>query len=84
MNHFAKRCMSKEKVNRSIVKTVDQEAHSDSSDAESLCGIEEVGSVESNPKPRPVRNIKNENCEIKVLIDTGASVNVTMSNCRGH
>ena len=80
MNHFAKRCMSKGKVNQSVVQTVHQEVHSDSSDAESLCGIEEVGSVESNPKPRPVRSIKIENSEIKVLIDTGASVNV-MDEC---
>ena len=46
----------------------------------SLCGIEEVGAVESNPKPRPVRSIKIENCEVKVLTDTGATVNV-MDEC---
>ena len=80
MNHFARCCMSKEKVNKSIVKTVHQEVHSDSSDAESLCGIEEVGTVEGNPKPRPVRSIKIETCEVKVLIDTEASVNV-MDEC---
>ena len=45
MNHFAKCCMTKGKVNQSVAKTVHQEVHSDSSDAESLCGIEEVGSV---------------------------------------
>ena len=28
MNHFAKRCMSKGKVNQSVVKTVHQEVHS--------------------------------------------------------
>ncbi|XP_022810383.1 uncharacterized protein LOC111347399 [Stylophora pistillata] len=76
LNHFAKCCRSKRKGNKSIVKTVHQEVHSGSSDAESLCVIEEVGAVESNPKPRPVRNIKIENREAKVLIDTGASVNV--------
>lgn len=68
--------MSKGKVNKSIVKTVRQEVPSDSSDAESLCGIEEVGAVESKQNPRPVRSIKIENCEVKVLIDTGATVNV--------
>lgn len=80
LNHFAKCCRSKRKVNKSIVKTVRQEVQSDSSDAESLCGIEEVGAVESNTKPRPVRSIKIENHEVKVLIDTGASVNV-MDEC---
>ena len=69
MNHFAKCCLSKGKVNQSIVKTSHHEIHSDSSDAESLCGIEEVGVVESK-----------QNCEVKVLIDTGASVNV-MDEC---
>ena len=34
----------------------------------------------NNPQPRPVRSIKTENCEVKVLIDTGASVNV-MDEC---
>ncbi|PFX21834.1 Anamorsin [Stylophora pistillata] len=80
LNHFAKCCRSKRKVSKSIVKTVHQEVQSDSSDAESLCGIEEVKAVESNPKPRPVRRIKIENHEVKVLIDTGASVNV-MDEC---
>ena len=72
--------MSEGKESKNIVKTVHQEVHSDSSDAESLCGIEEVGTVEGNPKPRPVRRIKIENCEVKVLIDTGTSVNV-MDEC---
>ena len=67
-------------MSKSIVKTVHQEVHSDSSDAESLCAIKEVGTVEGNPKPRPVRSIKIENCEVKVLIDTGASLNV-MGEC---
>jgi len=58
MNHFAKCCLSKGKVNQSIVKTVHHEMHLDSSDAESLCGSEEVRVVESKPKPRPVRSIK--------------------------
>ena len=75
MNHLAKCCMSKGKVNKSIVKTVRQEVPSDSSDAESLCGIEEVGAVESNQKPRPVRSVKIENDEIRVLIDSGSTVN---------
>ena len=51
MNHFGKCCMSKGKLNKSIVKTVHHEVHSDSSDAESLCGIEEVRVVESKQKP---------------------------------
>ncbi|PFX13584.1 Retrovirus-related Pol polyprotein [Stylophora pistillata] len=80
LNHFAKCCRSKRKVNESIVKTVRQEVQSDSSDAESLCGIEEVGAVESNTKPKPVRSIKIENHVVKGLIDTGASVNV-MDEC---
>ena len=50
--------------------------HSDSSDAKSLRGIKEVGVVKSKQKPRAVRSIIIENCEIKVLIDTGALVNV--------
>ena len=76
MNHFAKCCMHKGKVNKGIVKTVRQEVLSDSSDVESLCGIEEVGAVESKQNSRPVRSIKIENCEVQVLIDTGATVNV--------
>lgn len=52
----------------------------DSSDVEFLCGIEEVGFVESNLKFRLVRSIKIENCEIKVLIDIGVFVNV-MDEC---
>ena len=63
-------------MSKGKVKTVRHEVHSDSRDAEYLCGIEEVGVVESKPKPRPVRSIKTENCEVKVVIDTGASINV--------
>ena len=41
MNHFAKWCRIKGKVNKEAIKTVCEEEPSDSSDTESLCRVEE-------------------------------------------
>ena len=46
MNHFAKCCRIKGKVNKEAIKTVCEEEPSDSSDTESLCRVEEVGALE--------------------------------------
>ena len=46
MNHFAKCCRIKGKVNKEAIKTVCEEDPSDSSDTESLCRVEEVGALE--------------------------------------
>lgn len=46
MNHFAKCCRIKGKVNREAIKTVCVEEPSDSSDSESLGRVEEVGALE--------------------------------------
>ena len=67
-------------VNKEAVKTFCEEEPSDSSDTESLCGVEEVGAVEDRQKRRPIRCIKVEKCEFQVLVDTGATVDV-MDNC---
>jgi len=61
MNHFTKCCRIKEKVNKEAVETICEEEPSDSSDLESLCGVEEVGAVEGKQKCRPIRCIKVEN-----------------------
>ena len=74
MNHFAKCCRMKGKENEGVLKAVEKD--SDSSDAESLCGIEKVGSVKHNQDRRPVSSVTVENREFEVLVDTGATVNV--------
>lgn len=40
------------------------------------CGVQEFGNVKCNSKSRPLWSIKVGKCEIKVLVDTGATVNV--------
>ena len=74
MNHFAKCCRMKGKENEGVLKAVEKD--SDSSDAESLCGIEKVGSVKHNQDRRPVSSVTVENREFQVLVDTGATGNV--------
>ena len=74
MNHFAKCCRMKGKENKGVLKAVEKD--SDSSDAESLCGIEKVGAVKHNKDHRPVTSVTVENREFQVLVDTGATVNV--------
>ena len=61
MNHFAKCCRIKGKVNKEAVKTVCGEEPSDSSDMESLCRLYEVGAVEDKQKHRPIRCMKVKN-----------------------
>ena len=67
MNDFARRCVSKGKVSNNAVKKVHLRKQRDSSDAESLCGIEEIGAVESNLRTRPIKSIKIETCVVNVL-----------------
>ena len=55
MNHFAKCCRMKGKEDRGVLKAVEKD--SDSSEAESLCGIEKVGAVEHNQGRRPVSKV---------------------------
>ena len=74
MNHFAKCCRMKGKEDNGVLKAVEKD--SDSSDAESLCGIEKVGAVKHNQGRRPVSSVTVENREFQVLVDTGATVNV--------
>ena len=74
MNHFAKCCRMKGKENKGVLKAVEKD--SDSSDMESLCGIEKVGAVKHNKDHRPVSSVTVENHEFQVLVDTGATVNV--------
>ena len=74
MNHFAKCCRMKGKEDKGVLKAVEKD--SDSSDEESLCGIEKVGAVKQNQGRRPVSSVTVENREFQVLVDTGATVNV--------
>ena len=74
MNHFAKCCRMKGKEDKGVLKAVEKE--SDSSDAESLYGIEKVGAVKHNQGRRPVSSVSVENRDFQVLVDTGATVNV--------
>ena len=74
MNHFAKCCRMNGKEDKGVLKAVEKD--SDSSDAESLCGIEKVGAVKHNQGRRPVSSVTVENREFQVLVDTGATVNV--------
>ena len=64
----------KGKENKGVLKAVEKD--SDSSDAESLCGIEKVEAVKHNQDRRPVSSVTVENREFQVLVDTGATVNV--------
>ena len=64
----------KGKENKGVLKAVEKD--SDSSNAESLCGIEKVGAVKHNQDRRPVSSVTVENREFQVLVDTGATVNV--------
>ena len=52
------------------------EKDSDSSIAESFCGIEKVGAVKHNQGSRPVSSVRVKNREFQVLVDTGTTVNV--------
>ena len=63
----------KGKEDKGVLKAVERD--SDSSDAESLCGIEKVGAVRHNQGHRPVSSVAVENREFQVLVDTGATVN---------
>ena len=74
MNHFAKCCRMKGEEDEGVLKAVEKD--SDSSDAESLCGIEKVGAVKHNQGRRPMSSVTVENREFQVLVDTGATVNV--------
>ena len=64
----------KGKEDKGVLKAVERD--SDSSDAESLCSVEKVGAVKHNQGHRPVSSVTVENREFKVLVDTGAMVNV--------
>ena len=66
--HFSKHWRNNGTAQQSTVKTVSQEVPSDSGDAESLCSIEVIRAVESNPKRRPIRRLKIENCKVNVLV----------------
>ena len=74
MNHFAKCCRMKGKEDKGVLKAVEKD--SDSSDAESLCGIEKVGAVKHNQGRRSISSVIVENREFQVLVDTGTTVNV--------
>ena len=83
-NHFAKCCRSgNNKVREGKVKAVkadNDQSSSSSNDGESTYRMEVVGSIEKGKGRRPIRRIKIEDQEIKVLIDTGSTVNV-MDEC---
>ena len=67
---WIKHCSSKGTVQEGTVKRVSKEVPSDSSDAKSLCSIEVIRAVkESNPRHRPIRNVKIENWKVNVLVD---------------
>ena len=74
MTPFAQCCRMKGKEYKRVLKAVEKD--SDSSDAESLCGIEEVGAVKHNQGRRPVSSVTVENRKFQVLVDRGATVNV--------
>ena len=74
MNHFAKCYRMKRKEGKDVLNAVEED--SDSSDGESLSGIEKAGAVKHNKGRRPVGSVTVENREFQVLVDTGATVNV--------
>ena len=70
----------KDKARKEAVKADNDQSSSSSNDGESTYRMEVVGSIEKGKGRRPIRRIKIEDQEIKVLIDTGSTVNV-MDEC---
>ena len=65
-----------------MVKTVHQEALSDSSKWPNPCAVSKETAVERKlpDAGSRIRNVKVEYCELRVLVDTGATVNVRWMN----